>query len=149
MDATLHALAGILLRAIPTFIIVVLLHFYIKRMFFRPLEKVLGERYKATEGTKQLADGIFARAAQKAADYDAVIRATKLEIYHEFEEQRVKWRQEHEAALQQARKEAREIVAQGKQKLDQDIAEAKRSLESSSESLAARIAEAMFQEKVN
>ena len=52
MEATLHALSGILLRAIPTFLIVVFLHFYLKYMFFKPLGKVLQARYEATEGAR-------------------------------------------------------------------------------------------------
>src|ERR1039457_7455677 len=46
MDATLHALGGILLKAVPTFRLVLALHFYLKSIFFKPLEKVLGQRYE-------------------------------------------------------------------------------------------------------
>ena len=38
MEETLHALGGILLRAIPTFLLVILLHFFLKYSFFGPLE---------------------------------------------------------------------------------------------------------------
>ena len=38
MDAMLHAFGGILLRAVPTFLLVVLLHFYLKSMFFKPMK---------------------------------------------------------------------------------------------------------------
>ena len=55
MDAMLHALGGILLRAVPTFLLVILLHFYLKSIFFKPLEKVLHKRYEATEGARKLA----------------------------------------------------------------------------------------------
>ena len=36
MEKTLDALAGILLRAIPTVLIVLLLHWYLKAMLFQP-----------------------------------------------------------------------------------------------------------------
>ena len=45
MEATLRALSGILLHAIPTFLLVIFLHFYLKYMFFKPLGKVLQARY--------------------------------------------------------------------------------------------------------
>jgi len=45
MDETLRALGGILLRAIPTFVLVVLLHFYLKFVFFKPLQRVLRQRW--------------------------------------------------------------------------------------------------------
>jgi len=149
MDETLHALAEILLRAIPTFILVVLLHFYIKRMFFKPLEKVLKERYEVTEGARNQAESTFARASQKAADYEAAIRATRTEIYHELEEQRHKARQEQEAVIREAKRKAQQVVEAGKEKLAGDVAAARASLASDSELLAARIADAMFEERVN
>ena len=54
MDATLHALGEILLKAVPTVLLVVVLHFYLKYVFFKPLKKVLEERYNATEGARKL-----------------------------------------------------------------------------------------------
>jgi F0F1-type ATP synthase membrane subunit b/b' len=149
MDETLHALAGILLGAIPTVVLLFLLHFYIKRMFFRPLEKVLDERYQATEGTRRVAEATFARAAQKAAECEAALRATRAEIYREVEEQRRKWREEHGAAIAESRGKAGEAIQAGKAQLAADAAAAKQSLEASSEALAARIAESVFQERVN
>ena len=66
MDSTLHALGGILLRATPTFFLVFLLCFYLKKVFFKPLEKVLQERYDATEGARRLAEKSMERASAKA-----------------------------------------------------------------------------------
>jgi F-type H+-transporting ATPase subunit b len=48
MDAILNALGGLLLKALPTFFLVLLLHFYLKLVFYRPLEKVLSARHQAT-----------------------------------------------------------------------------------------------------
>ena len=48
MEATLHSLGEIVLRGLPTFLLLVLLHFYLKRTFFAPLDKVLAARYEAT-----------------------------------------------------------------------------------------------------
>src|SRR5450759_4247310 len=44
MDQTLHALGVLFLKALPTFILVLLLHFYLKRMFFAPLQRALKRR---------------------------------------------------------------------------------------------------------
>ena len=41
MDALLNSLSGLLLGAIPTFVLLILLHFYLKGMFFAPLDLVL------------------------------------------------------------------------------------------------------------
>lgn len=81
MDAMLHALGGILLRAVPTFLLVVLLHFYLKSVFFKPLEKVLHARYEATEGARKLAEQSLEQAAAKTAKYEAALQAAKAELY--------------------------------------------------------------------
>ena len=44
MEKTLQDLADLVLAAIPTIVLVVVLHIYLKAVFFRPLEKVLAER---------------------------------------------------------------------------------------------------------
>ena len=75
MDAMLHALGGILLRAVPTFLLVILLHFYLKIVFFKPLEKVLNQRDQSTAGARKLAEGSLQQAAAKttlAVDSDAL-----------------------------------------------------------------------------
>ena len=73
----LHALGGILLRAVPTFLLVVLLHFYLKSMFFKPLAKVLQARYEATEGARKLAEQSLEQAAAKTAKYSFHSAANK------------------------------------------------------------------------
>ena len=77
MEETLHQLGGILLRAVPTFIIVVLLHFYLKFVFFKPLQQVLRQRYEATEGARKLAEASLLNASEKAAQYEAALRSAR------------------------------------------------------------------------
>src|SRR5260370_30693613 len=81
MDAMLHALGGILLRAVPTFLLVILLHFYLKIVFFKPLEKVLHQRYEATERARKLAEQSLEQAAAKTASYEAQLRVAKAHMY--------------------------------------------------------------------
>ena len=69
MDSILRDLGGILLRAVPTFLLVIFLHFYLKSVFFGPIQRILQKRYEATEGARKLADESLARAAQKTAEY--------------------------------------------------------------------------------
>src|SRR5437588_12868665 len=139
MDGTLHALGGILLRAVPTFLLVILLHFYLKSVFFRPLEKVLHQRYEATEGARKLARESLERAAAKTAEYEAAMRAAKTEIYHS-QEQLHKQLQEREAAdLLAARHRAESAVREAKALLAQDVASAKTGLEADTDALADQI----------
>ena len=100
MDAMLQALGRILLGAVPTFLLVILLHFYLKSMFFKPLEKVLRQRYEATEGARKLAQQSLEQAAAKTASYEAQLRAAKAQMY-QAQEQLHKQLQEREAAAVQ------------------------------------------------
>src|SRR5690349_20180209 len=86
MEATLHALAGILLRAIPTFLLVILLHFFLKYSFFRPLDRTLKARYDATEGARKGAEEMIGKAAARTAEYEAAMRAARGEIYQAQEQ---------------------------------------------------------------
>src|SRR5919107_6148748 len=94
MEATLNALGQILLQAIPTFVLVLLLHQYLKAVFFKPLTRVLAERSEATEGARKKAAESLERAAAKAAAYEESLRAARNEIYKEQEEVRRRWLEE-------------------------------------------------------
>lgn len=141
MDETLHQLAGILLRAIPTFILVVLLHFYLKFMFFQPLGKILKKRYEATGGARKEAEASLARASEKAAEYEAALRAARAETYKELEQMRRKLQEERAARVQQSRAQAEAAIAQAKAELQAEAGRLRAGLEAESGALADRIAD--------
>ena len=144
MESTLIALGGILLRAVPTFLLVVLLHFYLKSVFFKPLEKVLHKRYEATEGARKVAEESLQRAAEKTTQYHAAIRAAKAEIY-QSQEKLHKQLQEREAAeVLSARQRADAAVQQAKAELSQDVAAAQGSLAAESDVMAEQIADSIL-----
>jgi F-type H+-transporting ATPase subunit b len=149
MDRTLHDLAGLLLKAVPTLLLVLVLHFYLKRMFFRPLERVLKARYDATEGARKLAEESLARASEKAAEYEQAIRAARAEIYREQEQFRQQLRQQQAAAFQEARRNADELVKQAGESLAGELAEARQTLERESQTLAGRIVERILDGSVD
>ena len=144
MDATLRALAGILLRAIPTFLLVIVLHFYLKFIFFKPLEKVLRKRYELTEGARKLAEESLERAAEKTAQYEEAIRTAKAEIY-KSQEQLHKELQETEAAqIHEARQHMEAAIGKAKAELAADVAGAQASLAADSDALADEIADSIL-----
>jgi F-type H+-transporting ATPase subunit b len=140
MEATLQALGGILLRAVPTFLLVLFLHFYLKKVFFQPLEKVLAERDAATTGARKRAEESLARADKLASEHEDAIRKARAEIYREQEEVRRQWRNEQAEAVKAAKKSAGEQVAAGKADLAGELEAARRSLQAESEALASQIA---------
>jgi F-type H+-transporting ATPase subunit b len=139
MDETLRQLGGILLRALPTFFLVVLLHFYLKLTFFKPLKKVLRDRYDATEGARKLAEASLEKASRKASEYEAALRSARGEIYKELEQMRRGLQEERAAAVRAARTEAEAAVAKAKVELGAEAENLKQSLQADSESLANQI----------
>jgi F-type H+-transporting ATPase subunit b len=140
MDETLRQLGGILLRAVPTFILVVLLHFYLKFIFFKPLERVLRERYDATEGARKLAETSLAKASDKAAEYEAALRLARNEIYKELEQLRRKLQEERTASVHESRSRAEAAITEAKAALRAEVEGLKKGLEAESDALADRIA---------
>ena len=56
MEQTLQALVGILQKAVPTILLLILLHFYLKAMLFGPLTKILKDREALTKGARKTAE---------------------------------------------------------------------------------------------
>ena len=144
MEATLHALGGILLKAVPTFLLVVLLHFYLKGVFFKPLQKVLRQRYEATEGARKLAAESLERAAAKTAEYEAAMRAARAEIYQAHEQLHKRLQEGESAQLTAARRRAEAAVEEAKTLLATDVQTAKARLALESDRLANQIAESIL-----
>lgn len=149
MDATLHALGQVLLQGLPTFFLVIFLHFYLKAMFFKPLEKVLHARKEATEGARKQAAESLERAATKAEAYQESIRAARSEIYQEQEVLRRKWRDEQTAQLSDARKRSEVLVKTAKSEILFQAQEARESLAANSQVLAGQITESILQRRAN
>jgi F-type H+-transporting ATPase subunit b len=144
MDAMLHALGGILLRAVPTFLLVVLLHFYLKSVFFKPLEKVLHARYESTEGARKLAGQALEQAAAKTAKYEAALQAAKGELYRSQENLHKQLQEREAAAIAAGRQSAEIAVKQARDLLAEDVEAAKKSLAADSEALANQIADSIL-----
>jgi F-type H+-transporting ATPase subunit b len=140
----LHALGGILLKAVPTFLLVILLHFYLKSIFFKPLEKVLHQRYEATEGARKLAEQSLEQAAAKTASYEAQLRAAKAAMYQAQEQLHKQLQEREAAAVGEARKSAEAAIKLATAQLAKDAEDAKTSLAADSESLANQIAETIL-----
>jgi F-type H+-transporting ATPase subunit b len=144
MDAMLQALGRILLGAVPTFLLVIFLHFYLKSMFFKPLEKVLHQRYEATEGARKLAQQSLEQAAAKTASYENQLRAAKAEMYQAQEQLHKQLQEREAAAVAEARQHADAAIKLAKTQLASDVEAAKASLAADSDSLANQIAESIL-----
>jgi len=139
MEETLQALGGILLKAIPTVIFLIILHFYLKAVLFGPLDRMLKQRRELTEGARKVAEDSLAAATRKAEEYEAKLRDARAVVYKQQEEIRKRWLEEQaqqvadaRASSESAEKAAREALA-----LDADVA--RKSLQESSKAVADQI----------
>ncbi len=144
MEATLHALGGILLKAVPTFLLLVLLYFYLKGVFFTPMQKVLRQRYEATEGARKLAGEALEQAAARTAEYQTAMRAARAQIYQSHEQLHKRLQEGEFAELAAARRRAEAAVQEAKSQLSSDVEAAKAGLARDSELLADQIAESIL-----
>jgi F-type H+-transporting ATPase subunit b len=144
MDSTLHQLGEILLKAVPTIFLVVLLHFYLKYVFFKPMAKVLHERYLATEGARKVAQESLERASAKTTQYQAAIYAARSEIYQAGEQIQKRLQEKEAADLTTARRHAEALVKEAKAQLARDVELAKAGLAQESDLLANEIADSLL-----
>jgi F-type H+-transporting ATPase subunit b len=149
MGQTLQALGGILLQAIPTICLLLIVHFYLKWMFFRPMRDVLEKRREAIEGARESAATMLKQASQKAATLEAALRQARDEIYQENEAMRRRWIEEQSSRLEDARRESRELIHKAKLELDAEAETAKRSLTATAESLAEDITRSLLGRKAS
>ena len=145
MDATLQALGGILLKAVPTLVLLIVVHFYLKWMFFRPLGEVLAKRRAATEGMRESAEAMVAKADDQAKAIEAKLRIAREEIYQEQDESRRRWVSEQVQRLEEARRQARELIHQSKLQLEGESAAAKRELAATADALAGQITRTLLE----
>jgi F-type H+-transporting ATPase subunit b len=144
MDEVLRSLGGLMLQAVPTFVLIILLHFYLKRVYFRPMAKVLAQRYEATEGARKRADESLAQASAKAGEYEAALHEARGAIYREQEEYRQKLRQDQAAAVLEARQRSQATVKEASAQLAAELATARQTLALQTEALAGEIAQAVL-----
>ena len=140
MEQTLQALSGILLKAIPTVILLIILHFYLKAMLFKPLQKTLKEREELTAGARKAADESLAAAERKAQDYEAKFRDARAEVYRDQEQTRQVWMEDQAKQIDAGKARSGETLAAARKQLAAETAEAKASLVETSAALADRIA---------
>lgn len=148
MDAILHALGGILLRAVPTFLLVIVLHFFLKYFFFKPFDQVMRRRYEATEGARKLAEKSLALASAKTADYESAMRAAKAEVYETQEKLHKQLQEQQAAELLKARQQAEEVLKSAKADLSRDVDAAKAGLAQESDRLANEIVDSLLRRTV-
>jgi F-type H+-transporting ATPase subunit b len=139
VEELLPKLAELFLGALPTALLVLLLYFFLRWSFFRPLERVLAERERLTLGTRQAAEQQLAAVEARAREYEDKLRQARAEVYREQEALRRQALEERARLLRAAREQAQQMIHQAKAQLLRDVEAARRDLQQEGERLADEI----------
>jgi F0F1-type ATP synthase membrane subunit b/b' len=148
MEKTLHDLGGIVLNGLPTFFLVLILTFFVRFLYLKPLEKVLAERFRLTEGARQAANDSLRNADSKIAEYQEALNKARSEIYLEQALFLQKFHAEQAESARAVRLESDSRLAAIKLSIAKEADAARESLESQAEALAGQIADAILSRRV-
>ena len=127
---------GSLIVVLVLFVIFV---FALNRLLFRPVGRVLDERETLIEGATN--EGRAARRMYDArlAEYEASIRHARAEGYHLAEQERAAALDARRRVIDDAKAQAHEQIEVAKQEIEQQVVQARATLESESRQIAERI----------
>jgi F-type H+-transporting ATPase subunit b len=145
MTDLVHQIGELFLRAVPVALIVLILYFILRSIFFEPLLKVMAEREARTQGAQKAAEVAQGAAAEKVKQYEEALRQAKAKVYAEQETQRKKLLDERAASLKDARSKASAEVDKAKGRVAAELEAAKKEIETSAAELAAEIARRVLQ----
>ena len=143
MDVLVQQLGGLLLKAVPTIILLAFVHLYLKFMFFRPLSGVLAKRREATAGALDMARKALEVAAEKATVYDIALKEARAEMYREQEATRRAWLEQQTTRIDQVREQTHAALQDAGHQIESEMAAARTDLASRSQMLALQIAETL------
>jgi F0F1-type ATP synthase membrane subunit b/b' len=144
MDKTLHDLGGIVLEGLPTFFLVLILAFFVRFLYLKPLEKVLAERFRLTEGARKAAEESLKNADTKIAEYQEALNKVRNEIYLEQAAFLQKFHAEQAELAHAVRVESDARVAEIKLSIAKEAEVARENLASQAEALAGQIADTIL-----
>ncbi len=137
-----------MLEGLPTFFLVLILAFFVKILYFKPLDKILAQRFSLTEGARKAAEESLKSADSKIAEYQDSLSRARAEIYDGNARLLQTLQTEQSERVQAIRAETEQKVAAAKLAIAKDATEARANLEAQSEMLAAEIADSILQRRV-
>jgi F-type H+-transporting ATPase subunit b len=140
----LGQLVEFVLQALPTLILVLLLFLVLRRTFFGPLERVMAERARRTEGARKEAEAAQAAAQERIRSYQEALKKARAELYAEQDAARRAVLEERARLTRETRARGQDMVRAAKERLAADVAAARKQLEEESQSLGAEIARAIL-----
>lgn len=140
----LQVLQGIIVRALPTVFLFVLLHWYLKKVLFQPLERVLEQRRKATEGAVAASEATVHQAEDKLKAYEQALSDARAEIYREQESFRKNLEAKQSSALDEARRQSSDRLSAARAEIAAETASAQATLHAEADRLSDLIASSIL-----
>ncbi len=147
MDATLNALADLLLESIPTVVLFLFLAYYLKKVFFIPVARILEERRKATEGVRELSERAFEAADKRNSEFETALQLARADLGQANEARRRQWEQEEAEAVGKAHSEASARIEAAKRQLEEDLRQVEPELQSQIEPLSEQIISSLLRRR--
>lgn len=144
MAQIISTLQDILVRALPTFFLVIVLHWYLKKVLIQPMERVMAERKKRTEGAVAASEAALAEVQVKMAAYEKALYDARAGVYAEQEQNRRTLLNDQAAAIQESKKKVAAQVAAAIAGITAEAEAARATLAGESERLADQITAAVL-----
>ncbi len=136
MDVILHQLGDLFLDSVPTVILFLLVLIFYKILVYTPLLKILAERRARTLGTVEHAAAAIQSADAKSQEYEARLRAARIEIGRQREQRLQHWNRERENILADARHASDETLKTAKANMEREVETARAGIEANADALA-------------
>jgi len=149
MDQILNDVAGLIVNGLPTFILVIILTVCVKYLYLQPLDKVLAERYKLTEGARKAAEDSLRNADSRVSEYETALSKARSGIYQDQADFLRKVHAEQSAQVAAARVESDARISAAKAAIAAEAKAASVSLDAQSDLLATRIADSILSGRVS
>lgn len=144
MDEILHQLGELVIGSLPTVLLFLFLVLAYQFLVHAPLTRLLAERRNRTTGAVEKAHAAIAAADARAQEYEAKLRAARMEVLKAREQRIQQWNAERDKALNSARQQAQDRIQSAKSELETEVAAARRTIEGSADQLANQILKAVL-----
>ena len=144
MDTILRQVGELLVSSVPTILCLLVVWAAYTLLVHGKLQQVLKQRHELTEGAIARARQEIATAEARTAEYEQKVREARSAIYQVQQTNRQRVLEQRNAALAEARRQTGERVKAARVTLENDVQEAKVTLEQQAGVLADKVIETVL-----
>jgi F-type H+-transporting ATPase subunit b len=119
--------------------LILLMVFILNATLFKPINRILEERERRTQGRSGSARGILKDVEEKMSLYERTLREARAEGYRLMEQERATAMRERQIKLEALKEEVARSIAEQKEEINAQVEQARASLKDESLRMAAEI----------